>query len=61
MVRAALMTNGTLAPGAFCGAIRKVRARLKSPPYAAPDYLAILKRVGLVATATESRPFSELI
>ena len=50
-----------LAPGLFCGAIRKVRARLKSPPYPVEDYLAILKQVGLVATASELEQFSELI
>jgi hypothetical protein len=50
-----------LAPGLFCGAIRKVRARLKNPPYSAQDYLAILKQAGLVATASELEQFSELI
>ena len=50
-----------LAPGMFCGAIRKVRARLKNPPYPVDDYLAILKQVGLVATASELEQFSELI
>jgi hypothetical protein len=50
-----------LAPGLFCGAIRKVRGRLKNPPYAVEDYLAILTQVGLVATASELEPFSELI
>ena len=50
-----------LAPGMFCGAIRKVLARLKNPPYPVDDYLAILKQVGLVATASELEQFSELI
>ena len=27
-----------LAPGIFCGAIRKVRARLKNPPYTVEEY-----------------------
>ncbi len=31
-----------LAPSLFCSAFRKVRARLKNPPYTAEDYLVIL-------------------
>jgi len=50
-----------LAPGVFCGAIRKVRARLKNPPYPVDDYLANLRQVGLVATASELEQFVELI
>jgi hypothetical protein len=50
-----------LAPGMFCGAIRKVRARLKNPPYTVDEYLGVLKNVGLVATAAELQPFSELL
>ncbi len=50
-----------LAPGVFCGAIRKVRGRLKSPPYPVEDYLSILTQVGLVATASELEQFSELL
>lgn len=50
-----------LAPGIFCSAIRKVRVRLKNPPYSAEDYLAILTQQGLVATAAELEQFKELI
>lgn len=50
-----------LAPGVFCSAVRKVRARLKKPPYNAEEYLAILTQQGLVATAAELAQFSELI
>jgi hypothetical protein len=50
-----------LAPGVVCGAIRKVRARLKNPAYPVEDYLAILKQAGLVATASELEQFAELI
>jgi hypothetical protein len=49
------------APGVFCGAIRKVRARLKNPPFSIDDYLANLKQVGLVAVASELKQFAELI
>jgi predicted nucleic acid-binding protein len=49
------------APGRFCTAIRKVRARLKNPPYSVPDYLAILTRQGLVVTVSELEQFSELL
>lgn len=50
-----------LAQGVFCAAIRKVRARLKNPPFSAEDYLAILTAHGLVATAAELEEFAELI
>jgi len=50
-----------LAPGVFCSAIHKVRARLKNPPFPVEDYLANLKRVGLVATASKLASFAELI
>jgi hypothetical protein len=50
-----------LAPGLFCEAIRKVRARLKNPPFTAPQYLTVLTQQGLVATASELVPFSGLI
>lgn len=51
----------SLAPGVFCGAVRKVRARLWNPPYGAIDYLAILTGQGLVATAAELEEFVELL
>lgn len=50
-----------LAPGIFCGAVRKVRARLQKPPYSVEDYLAILTRQGLVGTASELEQFSALL
>lgn len=50
-----------LAPGKFCAAVRKVRARLKNPPYAVETYLDILIRQGLVITATELEQFAQLI
>lgn len=51
----------SLAPGAFCGAIQKVRARLKNPSYSVDEYLAILTQQGLVATVAELEQFSALI
>lgn len=56
-----LSNHLALAPGLFCSVIRKIRARLKSPPYSAEDYLAILTQQGLVATAAELGQFRELI
>jgi len=50
-----------LAPGLFCDAIRKVRVRLKNPPYSVEEYLGILTVQGLVATAAELEQFSALI
>jgi len=56
-----LCNHLNLAPGTFCGAIAKVRARLKNPPYQVDEYLAILTRQGLVATAAELKPFANLL
>jgi hypothetical protein len=36
----------SLAPGKFCVAVRKVRARLRNPPYNAEDCLATLTPAG---------------
>lgn len=51
----------TLAPGLVCSALRKVRARLKSPAFSVEDYLAILTRQGLVAMVAEVEEFAELL
>jgi hypothetical protein len=56
-----LSNHFNLAPGAFCDAIHKVRGRLRNPPFTAPQYLAVLTRHGLVATASELMQFSGLI
>jgi hypothetical protein len=50
-----------LAQRLFCGAVRKVRLRLKNPPYTIDAYLDTLTRHGLVATASELKPFSEFL
>lgn len=56
-----LVNHLNLAPGKFCGAVRKVRTRLKNPPYSVEVYLATLTRQGLVVTASELEQFSQLI
>jgi predicted nucleic acid-binding protein len=56
-----LVNHLSLAQGIFCGAVRKVRARLKNPPYTVEDYLATLTRQGLVVTASELEQFAPLI
>lgn len=56
-----LCNHFNLAPGVFLTAVRKVRGRLKNPPYTAKEYLAILTRQGLAATAAELEQYSELI
>lgn len=56
-----LSNHLALAPGLFCSALRKVRARLKNPPYTAADYLAILTQQGLVDTVAELEQFREQI
>jgi len=48
-------------PAVFCTAVRKVRARLKRPPYSVDDYLGTLTRQGLVATVSELRQFAAFI
>ena len=56
-----LCNHLNLAPGVFCGAVQKVRARLKRPPFSAKDYLSILTRQGLVATSAELEQFVTLL
>lgn len=56
-----LASHLSLAPGKFCVAVRKVRARLKNPPYSVEDYLATLTRQGLVVTVAELEQFAELL
>ena len=50
-----------LEPAIFCTAVRKVRARLKNPPYSIDEYLDTLTRQGLVATVSELRKFADFI
>lgn len=56
-----LVNHLHLAPGLFCASIRKVRARLRNPPYTVEDYLGTLTQIGLVATAAELGGFAELL
>jgi hypothetical protein len=45
----------------FCSAVRKIRDRLKSPPYSVNQYLAILEHQGLEATVAELQGCIELL
>ena len=45
----------------FCKAVRKIRARLKSPGYTADEYLSILIRQELTRTAERLKMFKEMI
>lgn len=56
-----LRNHLTLAPGVVCGAIRKVRARLRKPPYSVREYLSLLTRQGLVATVRQLDQFVDLL
>lgn len=56
-----LVNHLHLAPGLFCASVRKVRARLRNPPYSVEDYLSTLTQIGLVATAAELGGFAELL
>ncbi|MCB0121324.1 MAG: PIN domain-containing protein [Caldilineaceae bacterium] len=51
----------SLSPDRFCAAVRKVRQRLKNPPYTTEQYLTILTRQRLVATVAALEPFSKQI
>jgi hypothetical protein len=50
-----------IAPITCCEAVRKVRARLKHPPYSVAEYLEILRRLGLAATVARLESFTELL
>jgi len=54
-----LCNQMSLAPGLFCSAVRKVRARLRNPPCSVETYLDTLTRQGLVATVAELEPFAD--
>jgi hypothetical protein len=56
-----LCNHLNLAPGLFCSAIRKVRKRLKKPPFTSQQFLEMLTRQGLVATAAELEQFADVI
>lgn len=56
-----LCNQMSLAPGLFCSAAQKVRARLKNPPFSVEDYLETLTRQGLVATVAELQQFADLL
>ncbi len=45
----------------FCSAIKKVRARLKKPPYSVEEYLIILDKQGLHATVEKLRPHAAIL
>ena len=50
-----------LAQEQFCGAVRKVRRRLKNPPYTVEEYPKILVHNGLIATTADLRSFADLL
>jgi len=56
-----LCNHLNLAQGLFCSVVKKVRGRLKNPPFTIEQYLDTLIRNGLVATASELRPFADLL
>jgi predicted nucleic acid-binding protein len=56
-----LANHLNLFPGPFCTAVRKVRTRLRNPPFSVDQYLSVLIRQGLVVTGSELKPFAELL
>ena len=51
----------SLAPGLVCSALRKVRARLKTPPKSVEEYMSILTQQDLVATVADLEQFADLL
>jgi predicted nucleic acid-binding protein len=56
-----LSNHLNLAPGVFCGAVQKVRRRLRNPPYSVDQYLENLIQQGLVATVADLKMFAQLL
>ena len=48
-----------LAPRVFCESVRKVRARLVAAPFTVREYLGVLRRQGLAATAAGLEGYSQ--
>jgi predicted nucleic acid-binding protein len=56
-----LCNHLNLASGLVCGAVRKVRLRLKNPPFTIDQYLETLIRQGLPETVSGLSAFAELL
>ena len=50
-----------LYPGPVVAAVRRIRARLKNPPYLVDEYLGTLERQGLVSTVSELQAFRDVL
>ncbi len=48
-------------PDVFLSAVRKIRRRLKNPPYTVEEYLANLTRNGLAETGLKLREYAQLL
>lgn len=51
----------TMAPGLVCSSLKRIRKRLKNPPYSTDEYLNTLTQQGLITTVAELGQFIELI
>ena len=49
------------APSTFCGAVRKVRSRLRNPPFSIEQYLDTMRQQGLPLTTGALIPLSNLL
>ena len=56
-----LVNHLNLFPARFCKAVRKVRVRLKNPPYTVENYLAVLTRQGLTRTVSGLKQFPQFL
>lgn len=56
-----LLAHLSRMPGLFCAAVKKVRSRLKTPPLDPDEYLAVLRRQGLIETAAGLETFASSI
>ena len=56
-----LVNHLDLAPQRFCDSVRKIRLRLKNPPFTVDEYLSNLTKNGLLDTVEELRQYSHLL
>lgn len=56
-----LVNHLDLVPQRFCASVRKIRLRLKNPPFTAEEYLSNLITSGLDVTVAELRQYTRLL
>lgn len=56
-----LVNHLDLVPQRFCASVRKIRLRLRNPPYTVEKYLSNLTKNGLDATVAELQQYAHLL